>query len=205
MRIIYDDEAWQAVAGNLPPRMDADQARRELEQIGVDHRTMESARKRRPTKRDIQSTHRAIQHVLANVKLSDAARAELTAQDQAREIGYAMLRKAYSRKANPNQALLYDRILRMWRQGGGSTQYSTEANGRTPSGPLIRFLAAVLRPVLGDGTPKPSGLADIIDRERDRIWIHRLHRARPDLAKRVLNEEISASAAAIEAGVRDPI
>jgi hypothetical protein len=203
--VIYGDAAWQAVAENLPPRINANQARRELEQIALDHLTMESARKRRPTKREMQSTHRAIHHVLANVTLSDAARAELVAQDQAREIGYAMLRKAYSRKNNPNRALLYDRILRMWRQGGGSTQYSTEEDGRTPSGPLIRFLAAVLRPVLGDETPKPSGLADIIDRERNRIWIHRLHRARPDLAKRVLNKEISASAAAIEAGVRDPI
>jgi hypothetical protein len=46
MTTIFDDDAWNAVAKTLPPGINTDQARRELEQIGVDYRTMESARPR---------------------------------------------------------------------------------------------------------------------------------------------------------------
>jgi len=209
MTIVYQDETWHAVAVELPPRINSDRrrawARARLERIATDYRTMNAARERWPTKREIKRTNKAAEVVLANMKLSHDARTAVTAQIEARGVGFEMLRRAYSRKADPTRQMLYGRVLDLWRQAGGSLKYSTESDGRTPCGPLIRFLTAVLRPVMDNRAPKPTGCAEIIDKERDRIWVHRVDRVQPELAKCVREGKLSASAAALEAGVRDPI
>jgi len=52
----------------------------------------------------------------------------------------------------------------------GQLQYSRNPQGE-PTGPLVRFLTACVEPILGDETPR-AGVADIIDRERDRRAKH---------------------------------
>jgi len=49
-------------------------------------------------------------------------------------------------------------------------QYSRNKQGK-PTGPLVRFFAACVEPILGEETPR-EGVADIIDRESNRRAKH---------------------------------
>jgi hypothetical protein len=71
----------------------------------------------------------------------------------------------FSGSKDPHREFLYGGIMRIWTDRlGGELRNSTSSEG-LPTGPLVRFLKACLRPVLGDETPD-IGIADIIDRER---------------------------------------
>jgi hypothetical protein len=62
---------------------------------------------------------------------------------------------------------LYNDVLQVWTGiVGGELKYSRPKGGGEPNGPLIRFFAACLAPILGDQMPSPRGIADIIDRAR---------------------------------------
>jgi hypothetical protein len=84
--------------------------------------------------------------------------------------------RAFSGTKNPYREFLYGGVLDLWTYRlGGELKYSTAVDG-LPSGPLVRFFHACVRPVLGDETPV-AGLADIVDREREarahaRRWKH---------------------------------
>jgi hypothetical protein len=86
--------------------------------------------------------------------------------------------RAYGGTRNPDREFLYEGLLRLWTDHlGGKLQYSTSK--KCPAyGPLVRFLTACLRPVLGVDTPT-SGIADIVDRERK-------ERARVEERKRLM-------------------
>ena len=56
---------------------------------------------------------------------------------------------------------LFELVLRVWTDLGGELTYS-------PTGPLVRFVTAVLQPILGNRTPKPRAILDIMKREQKR-------------------------------------
>jgi hypothetical protein len=74
---------------------------------------------------------------------------------------------AFRGTQNPYREFLYWGILRVWTDRlGGELKYSMSRKGK-PVGPLVRFFTACVEPVLGpDETPR-TGIADIIERERE--------------------------------------
>jgi len=76
-------------------------------------------------------------------------------------------RRAFRGTQDPHREALYAGVLRVWTEDlNGELQYSRNRQGM-PTGPLIRFLTACVEPILGEETPR-AGVADIIDRERNR-------------------------------------
>lgn len=93
--------------------------------------------------------------------------ANLEAQRKAEaHLAYYDLRGPDFRGKDPDRAELYWRIMKVWTDHGGEIGRSTTA-GRAV-GPLIRFMQAVVQPILGDKTPTAEGFAKIIRRERER-------------------------------------
>jgi hypothetical protein len=79
--------------------------------------------------------------------------------------------RAFRGTQDPYREALYSGVLRVWTEVlNGQLQYSRNPQGE-PTGPLVRFLTACVEPILGDETPR-AGVADIIDRERNRRAKH---------------------------------
>ena len=75
--------------------------------------------------------------------------------------------RAFRGTQDPHREALYSGVLRVWTEDlNGQLQYSRNRQGK-PTGPLVRFLTACVEPILGEETPR-AGVADIIDRERNR-------------------------------------
>jgi hypothetical protein len=68
------------------------------------------------------------------------------------------------RTRRPNREVLFGDLMKFWEFHDGLLQYSYD--GDTPTGPLVRFLEAALSGL--DKPPKPSAIADIINRELNR-------------------------------------
>jgi hypothetical protein len=82
---------------------------------------------------------------------------------EAGQIAYRRLGAAFKGRSNPYRAFLYDAVLNLWTlRLGQKLRYSTTPKG-TPSGPLIRFFEACVKPVLDADTPTVHGIATIID------------------------------------------
>ena len=79
--------------------------------------------------------------------------------------------RAFRGTQDPHREALYSGVLRVWTEVlNGQLQYSRNPQGK-PTGPLVRFLTACVEPMLGEETPR-AGVADIIDRERNRRAKH---------------------------------
>ena len=79
--------------------------------------------------------------------------------------------RAFRGTQDPHREALYSGVLRVWTEDlNGQLQYSRNRQGK-PTGPLVRFLTACVEPILGEETPR-AGVADIIDRERNRRAKH---------------------------------
>ena len=79
--------------------------------------------------------------------------------------------RAFRGTQNPYREALYSGVLRVWTEHlNGKLQYSRNKQGK-PTGPLVRFFAACVEPILGEETPR-EGVADIIDRESNRRAKH---------------------------------
>jgi hypothetical protein len=82
---------------------------------------------------------------------------------------YYATQAAFGGRQNPHRGFLHEGVLRVWTERlGGGLRFSNSPSGGSPYGPLIRFFIACVAPVMGDETPQPSGVAEIIDRERRR-------------------------------------
>ena len=83
-------------------------------------------------------------------------------------IGYEMLSAAHKGRRNPHRAHLYAAICDLWTiHLGQELRYSMQ--GGVPSGPLIRFFTACIKPVLGAEAPTAHTIASVIDREKHRV------------------------------------
>jgi hypothetical protein len=79
--------------------------------------------------------------------------------------------RAFRGTQDPHRESLYSGVLRVWTEVlNGQLKYSRNWQGK-PIGPLVRFLTACVEPILGEETPR-AGIADIIDRERNRRAKH---------------------------------
>ena len=78
---------------------------------------------------------------------------------------------AFRGTQNPHREFLYWGVLRVWTERlDGQLKYSLSPKGE-PIGPLVRFFITCVEPVLDAETPR-AGVADIIDRERNRRAKH---------------------------------
>src|SRR5262245_22760989 len=77
----------------------------------------------------------------------------LEARARAAAEGHEHLSRAFAGRRNPHRQFLYADVCRLWASLGGDLGYSRPAEGGAPYGPTIRFLTAVLAPILGDDMP----------------------------------------------------
>lgn len=84
--------------------------------------------------------------------------------------GHRSMNPAFRGRGNPHREFLYGAVLDLWQRQGQRVRYSrAETNAGMPRGPLIRFFVACVGPILGGDTPKPSGIATILDRAKDAV------------------------------------
>jgi hypothetical protein len=169
----YGAEQWAAILATLPQPLaadaDLDGERRELEYAASG------------TLVDIKSHHK----IFANgtpVTMWTREHKRVLAQAKADgcvpdakylnyvEVGLEMARglgPRYQGRKRGSRGWLYDMALTTWIRLGGKMSMSRGQYGRAkPSGPVIDFLIAVLRPVLTDDTPGAEALAKIIKKKR---------------------------------------
>jgi hypothetical protein len=65
---------------------------------------------------------------------------------------------------DPLKRSFYEAVLKVWTDRGGKLGWSTNAQ---VGGPCVRYLNAVVRPVMGDDSPSPNYVKDIIKSARD--------------------------------------
>jgi hypothetical protein len=62
----------------------------------------------------------------------------------------------------------YHGIIKLWIMLTGRLTFSRDSVTKKPGGPLVRYIRAVTKPVMGKDAPTPEGIAKLICRERDR-------------------------------------
>jgi hypothetical protein len=101
------------------------------------------------------------------INRSLAALWELNQKVETRAAFHAIWSTPFRGTRNPHRDFLYAGVMRVWADHlGGEVRCSRPPLGGAPGGPLVRFFTACVAPVLGDKTPRSSGIAEIIDRER---------------------------------------
>lgn len=78
--------------------------------------------------------------------------------------GHGDLSRAFAGRQDPHREFLYADMCKLWVSLSGHLRYARPAKGGAPYGPAIRFLTAVLTPILGDDMPTSHGLAKMLDR-----------------------------------------
>ena len=79
---------------------------------------------------------------------------------------YELSGRSFEGRADAHRELLYMRAIQQWTGPlKGELKVSRRADG-VADGPTVRYLAAVLAPILGDETPGRAGIAKIIRKER---------------------------------------
>jgi hypothetical protein len=67
----------------------------------------------------------------------------------------------------------YARVISVWMDMGGQlkkTRNAMVAGGpQVPGGPLVRFIQAVTKPVMGEDAPTPEGIASVIERQKAQV------------------------------------
>jgi hypothetical protein len=160
----YTEAQWAAIEQTLPAQRSlwARDIRFELEQIGREFWGMRQQRLRRPSARDPERLRRCI-------KMLECLESPALKKDLAftywRLRGWDALLEAYSGKATSDvhREILYVRIIMLWEYPLGGRF------GVSSTGPLARFLVAVLDPILGpDETPSDDGIKAMLQREKHR-------------------------------------
>lgn len=122
---------------------------------------------------------RAIRRLPMSMAWGDASSQLLTAlavvRDlAAREVGRYDRMIAANRGYDPHQELLYSAVINLWDRLNKPVRFSRPKKTKVteeqlPRGPLIRFFAAVVGPVLGQKMPGAHGIAEIIKRHRKAV------------------------------------
>jgi hypothetical protein len=185
----YTDEQWEAIVAareDWPPGIDWAEIRAEIEGAG---RGFWRARALRPPQQYVPGELRKIrriytyaknlesdlshfetlivkstitniaQHIIAELK---SLRKHLAALDAILDGS-----EAFRGRADAHREILYFLMLQLWTgKLGGKLRFSRDPKSHVAGGPLVRFLTAVLQPILGPETPGSEGIAAIIERER---------------------------------------
>jgi hypothetical protein len=185
----FTTRQWATVTAardDWPVGIDWAAVRAELEQAGRDFHTMRARRLRQPPAvperarlRKLLRYATALKSGLPDIAL-DAdpdwhrrAVAELAQIERVLDAWLWQVRgwaspKGFGGHNDAHRDLLQGRALALWTGTlGGKLEFSRDDNN-SAVGPLIRYLRAVLRPILGEETPGPAGLAAIVVKERER-------------------------------------
>jgi hypothetical protein len=179
-----------AVARALPVGVEpSEQWWRELSSVMVDYFALQEYEAERPPKRILKAMRsilalidplgkelRAIRRLPLSLEWGDASSQLLAALAVTRVLAardverYSRMISA-TRGYDPHQLLLYTAVIDLWDELDKPVRYSRakETKEKLPKGPLIRFFAAVVGPVLGGKMPGAHGIAAIIDRHRKAV------------------------------------
>jgi hypothetical protein len=155
---------------------------RELASVVVDYLVLQEYETERPPKHILEAMQsigelidplgeelRALRRLPLSLEWGDASSRLLAALGPVKELAelhvkrYRRMIAAFRGRNNPHRQFLYGVVLDLWYRGLGQELSYSRTKG-TPSGPLIRFFAAVVGPILGDKAPSAHGIAKIIDR-----------------------------------------
>jgi hypothetical protein len=112
-----------------------------------------------------------------NIDLSDAERDDADFDDmlgrlqsletkaRLNEARYDAHAALHGGRKDPTRQTLFKDVLGIWADALGNDLTYSRPGGGQPGGPLLRFMAAALRPVLDDRLPTAEGFASIVDRE----------------------------------------
>jgi hypothetical protein len=185
----YTDEQWEAIVAaraDWPPGIDWAEIRAEIERAG---RGFWRARALRPPQQYVPGELRKIRRIYKYAKKLESdlshfdtliGKSTLTNMAQHIIAELKSLRKfvawldaildgseAFRGRADSHREILYFLILQLWTgKLGGELKFSRRPNSKVAGGPLVRFLTAVLKPILGPETPGSEGIAAIIGKER---------------------------------------
>jgi hypothetical protein len=163
----YTEAEWAAIERTLPAQRSlwARDIRFELEQIGREFWGMRQQRLRRPSAHDCELLRLCIE-TLARLKSPALKRdfmptySRLMAWDGLLEMWSG---EGFQRQRDIHRELLYARAIALWESVLGGRF------GVSSTGPLARFLVAVLEPILGpDETPSDDGIKAMLQREKNR-------------------------------------
>jgi hypothetical protein len=178
-----------AVAAALPDDVEpSEQWWRELASALVDYFAVQEYDTERPPKRVRESMQkigalidplgnelRSIRRLPLSLEWGDVMSQLLTALAVTKDLAARDVKRysrmiAATRGHDPHQLLLYAAVINLWDQLNKPVRFSRPKKAKAiPKGPMIRFFAAVVGPVLGRKMPGAHGIAAIIDRHRTAV------------------------------------
>jgi hypothetical protein len=177
---VYDDEEWSAVVAALPvPLRDGanlDAERRDLEffahtylNLVFHHRrqfkdgsvSLRWKQKRKQIAADLVEAEKAgCVAVLADLR-EDLRHADIGVD------AWGYFGKRHKGRQSLERDQLYDAVLTAWTGLGGEKRLTRGLYGRAqPSGPVIDFMLAALKPIMKDGTPGAEALSKFVKKMR---------------------------------------
>ncbi|KRR11546.1 hypothetical protein [Bradyrhizobium valentinum] len=180
---VYSADQWQAVTQAIPsddPKL-LQAVRRELQQnIITPYLEAMATEEEKSTQTPLDAMRKALAAV-DHLPPDTVADFRQHARDIIEAMEDANRRNRGKGRSKRLRGMLYEAILRIWTGMLGQKLARNKPDkgaSRTtaPSGPTLRFLQAVLRPVMKNEMPGPWGVVDIIEREHD---------ARTDTVKQV--------------------
>lgn len=152
--------------------------RLELEQAGRDFWAMRANRRRRQPKAERVRLRRALEHLrqlehdLVELEIKHTFIGLKRGLENRLAIYEAWSGRPFEGRADAHRELLYMRAIQQWTGPiKGELKASRRADG-IADGPMVRYLAVVLAPILGDETPGRAGIAKIITKEKE--WRRRI-------------------------------
>jgi hypothetical protein len=181
----YTDEQWEAIVAakaDWPPKIDWAEIRAEIERAGRQFWLARELRRYLPDEveririrrliKDMKELESDLSHldipIVKSMIMNRTGDMEAKLKSLWRDLARLDLdgSEAFRGQADAHREILYFRMLRLWEgKLGGKLKFS-RPNSKVAGGPLVRFLTAVLEPILGPETPGSEGIAAIIEKER---------------------------------------
>jgi hypothetical protein len=179
----FSDAQWTEISQarkDWPSAVDWAQIRTELEQMGRDYWAMHDRRAGRPS----QDERNRLYDLLERTKDVETAFPRLgqelkTAIEPAHRLMLAWIAmlevwssRYFRRRSDAHRMLLELRLRLLWMGPLGGKWGSSRNRYDEVTGPLVRFLEAVFRPILGSDAPTREGIRKIIKREQKVLERH---------------------------------
>jgi hypothetical protein len=163
----YTDAQWAAIERVLQrAKLPATETIRfKLEEFGRDYVALHGQRERRLSKEDYALLHRCIELLNESRRLRTVFKSALAYMKSHEAVTVAWTGEPFWRTGDPYRDALYICTIELWSDLEGPFTVSD-------TGPLARFLRAVLKPILGTKTPSPRGVKGVIAREKYRREHH---------------------------------
>jgi hypothetical protein len=172
---VFSEEQWQiirSVRKTWPADIDWQKVREKLEQHGRDFWSRRTSRLQRPPgerkklERWLKSVNRMREEMKEPTDDLDSPTKLLQKRIEERLIGYDF-EQTFKGRADAHREGLYWCVMHVWTETlDGPLTFSRDqhdaSDSPAPTGPLVKFLLAVLWPILGDESPGAHGIGDII-------------------------------------------